>query len=122
MRNIVKIILILFTGLIIGFSLGRIFNSETLPSDYVRVTVKNNSGYKLKSLILQHKNGDLSLKNLGKDEIESFYFKNGGEGFYLIKAVFENNSEVISKPEYIEGGYKNIQILHCDHFEVDRNG
>jgi flagellar hook assembly protein FlgD len=113
-----KIILGLFLGIVIGLFAGYFitikFLTESIPKDYVRVTVENRSGQSIKTLILKHESGSIEMKNLSDKADVNLIFKNVGENSYHIIAKFDNDSTVSSKGNYVEAGYRATEIIFAD--------
>jgi uncharacterized protein YneF (UPF0154 family) len=124
MSKIIIGVSILF-GIIIGFFASQLitksFLAETIPEGYVRVTVDNKSGQKIKTLTLKHERGSLEMKNLANQESVNLIFKNGGENSYHIIANFDNDSIVSSKENYVEGGYRTTEIIFADRIKTEND-
>lgn len=119
-----RTILGIFIGLIVGLFAGHYvttkFLIDPIPSAYVRVTVVNQSGQLIKSLILKHEKGNIEMKDLRDRDHVKLFFKNGGENSYQIIATLANDSTVSSRGEYVESGYKRTEIIYNDRIETDR--
>jgi hypothetical protein len=114
-----------FIGLLIGAILGLVFGYfitkylliGTVPTGYVCVTVRNESGQHIKSVLLKSNAGSIETKSLNNKEEVNLIYKNGGEGTYFIVSTFDNDSTLSSKAMYVEGGYKTTEIIFNDHIK-----
>jgi hypothetical protein len=112
----------IIVGLLLGYYITTNFFSEPIPSGYVRATVKNKSGQKIKSLTLKHQNGSIEMKKLSDQESVNLIFKNEGENSYRIFAQLQNDSMVSSKGNYVEAGYRTTEMIFEDTIitEIDK--
>jgi len=119
-----KIIIGLFLGILLGLFVGHFittnFLSEPIPKGYVRVTAKNKSGHKIKTLTLKQENGSIEMKNLDDKESVNLIFKNCCENSYRIFATLDNDSTLSSRGEYVEAGYRITEIIFADRFATER--
>jgi hypothetical protein len=121
MKKLILWILIGMTvGLFSGFYITAKFLMESIPKDYVCVTVYNKSGQKIKSLVLKHEKGTLEMKDFPDNETTKFIFKNKGENSFQVFATLENDSTLITSKEYIESGYRIAEIIYEEHIETKR--
>lgn len=109
-----KFIIGLFLGILLGLVAGYFITTrlffESIPKGYVRVTINNNSGHKIKTLTLEHAKGSVKV-----------IFKNEGENSYRIIAILDNDSILSSIPEYIEAGYFNTETILANKVITERN-
>jgi len=119
----------IFIGLLIGLTLGLLIGfcatnylvTGTVPTGYVCVTVKNESGHLIKSIFLKHALGSIEMKNISINESANITFKNGGENSYCIVATFDNDSTLKSAaPVYVEAGYKTTETIFNDHIKTEQ--
>ena len=48
-------------------------------------------------------------------------FKNGGQNSYRVTAILDDNSIVSSNGEYVEAGYRTVEIIFADSIITNRN-
>jgi hypothetical protein len=120
-KIILGIILGITLGILASYFITKMFHTEPIPNEYVRVTVLNKSGQKIKTLILKHERGSIEMKDLSDRESVILIFKNIGENSYRIIAKLDNDSIVSSRGEYIESGYRRTETIFCDSIETYRN-
>lgn len=76
-----------------------------LPSDYVQLTVYNQSSVVIKELTVTYSGGKtIYTQQLPPHESAFFAFPQQGEGSYRIVAISSNN-DTLSYSNYIEAGY-----------------
>ncbi len=101
----------LFIGLIYYFSITLYYSFETISKDFASVTIKNESGQKVKKIFLKHSRGTFEASNLNDLEEIRFIFQNGGENSYKILITFDNDSTLTTKGVYFEYGYRGIETI-----------
>ena len=107
-------------GFVVGFLATKYLIIGAVPSGYVCVTIKNESGQHIKSIVLKRNSLNSIESNSLEDKAElSLTFKNGGEGTYSIVATFDNDSILKSQENYVEGGYKATETIFNDHVKTE---
>jgi|GEM_PF-1631530 len=114
-----KITFGLLTGVVLGLLAGYFITTtflapEPIPKGYVRVFVRNLSGQNIKNLTLTHESGRIEIKNFSKSDSAALVFKNHGENSYRIIAILENGSNITSRGNYVEAGYRTIETIYRD--------
>ncbi len=102
----------IIAGIIIGLFLYYRLGAFSVPRDHVRVNVINKSQYKIKELILTHQSGENIIKWLIPDAESIILFRNKGENAFTIKVIFENDSTLLSKENYVEAGYNVTEVVN----------
>ena len=118
-----KIILGLMIGGVLGLSVGyfitkTFLTSEPIPKGYVRVFVKNLSGQNIKNLTLLQEGGSIEMKNFSMKDSADLIFKNEGENSYKVIATFDNGSQVSSRGNYVEPGYRTSETIYRDSIKT----
>lgn len=80
----------------------------------VNIILKNRSGKKINSVLLQHEKGTKKYFSLTNNTNTTITFNTPGENAYTITATFDDGKKVKSKETYIESGYKMIETIHKD--------
>jgi hypothetical protein len=110
-----KLLIGIAIGLLLGlfsyYSLTYFTSSESIPNDFARVTIKNESGTNVKKVALQHDKGTIEATALMDKEEIRFVFKNSGENSYKVIVTFDNGSTLSSSPVYIERGYRGAETI-----------
>jgi fluoride ion exporter CrcB/FEX len=113
-QTIIALLIGITVGLIIGSLATTYLQGSTVPRGYVCVSIRNQSGQNIKSLLLQYNSGSIVTNHLrDKDEV-NLTFKNGAEGTYSIVSTFDNETTLTSKEIYVEGGYKTTETIFSD--------
>lgn len=118
-----KIILGLLIGAVLGLLTGyflttKFLTSEPIPTGYVRVFVKNLSGQNIRNLTLKHESGSIEMKNFSKSDSADFIFKNKGENSYRVIATLDDGSNVASRGNYVEAGYRTTETVYRDSIKT----
>ena len=106
-------------GLVLGYFATKYLIIETVPTGYVCVAVRNESGQHIKSVLLKSNSGTIETESLNDGEQVHLTFRNGGEGTYFIISTFDNDSTLSSKEMYVEGGYKTTEIIFSDQIKTE---
>ena len=118
-------------GILLGFAICTICvvilkatsSFESISYDLASITIINESGRNVKSVILI-KTGQESFeaKNIQNSEEVRFIWSHGrGEGVYNIKVTFDNDSTISSKGVYFKYGLRNTEIITANKITTQGN-
>jgi hypothetical protein len=116
----------IFIGLAIGILLSVAVNyllaflstTETIPNDYARVTIKNESGQLASRVQLRHGKGDIDISGLKDKEEVRLVFRNASENAYHIMVTFDNGSTLTSKEVYFENAYRGTETINASEVKT----
>jgi len=119
MKKIIKILLILF----IGFILGALFMITCRHDPFAYITINNVSSKNIQIVkIIDESNQNIQLiENIPDKKSENLKFYVAGEGAYQMEVIFEDNSTISGGAGYVETGYKIIENIKSDKIETDFN-
>ena len=110
-----KLILGITIGILFGlfyyFIMTFCYSYEPIPNEFATVSIKNESGQRIKKILLKHNRGTIESTYLNNLEEIRFIFQNNGENEYNLKVTFENDSILNSQSVYFEYGYRGIEII-----------
>lgn len=110
-KLLIGIILGLLLGVIFYFSMTLFVSNEIISQNFARVTIKNESGRNVKSILLQHQRGEIEANGLNNEGEIRFIFENRGENVYHIIVTLENNTTLTSNEVYFEVGYRGTVTI-----------
>jgi hypothetical protein len=115
MRLILRLLCILLLGMFcfwLGMEYDDSFNSGNYP---ISVTIRNESGQGLKSLILVHYGtgikGRLDIEPPTNNGFKVVRFYQPGESSFEVEATLENGRELTGIGGYIEPGYDKEMVI-----------
>ena len=108
-------------GLCCSYAINSFSSTESISSDFARVTIKNESGRNAKKILLQHEKGTIEAAGLMDKEEIRFIFKNASENSYKIIVTFDNDSTLTSSPVYIEHGYRGTETIKELEIKTEAN-
>ena len=84
----------------------------------VNIILKNRSGKKINSVLLQHEKGTKKYLSLTNNTNATITFNTPGENAYTLTVTFDDGKKIQSKETYIESGYRMIETIHRDKIET----
>lgn len=81
--------------------------------DGVTVTIKNESGFVIDTLVLQHGNGEIRYYNFYDDDKLELCYPSSGESSYQIVALL-NDTILQTRGMYAESGYSTTETIFPD--------
>ena len=92
-----------------------------MTKDDVCVTIINQSGQETKSLMLSHEKNTINIANLTNGSSTSVVFRSPGENVYNITAILNSGDTLVSREKYIEGGYREGEVITKDSIRTQNN-
>ena len=118
MKNIIKIISILFIGFLFGvISILLIHNK----APFAYITLNNNSAKDIKfvKIINESKENIQLVEDIKVNNSKKLKFYVAGESGYSIEVMFKDGSTIYREEQYIETGYRITEKIKSDKIESD---
>lgn len=80
----------------------------------VCVSIKNESGFAVDSLVLRYDDGEIKYNGLQVNDETDIRFKNSGEDSYHVIAILRNGTVLETNGMYVESGYSTTETIYPD--------